>query len=931
LAGAGGGGRIAIWRVPERQSATTNTWTISTNGGTGGSAPYNGGAGTLYWGQIGVLVEPTITNKLVGGLTSSSATLNGYLLSTGNVPSTVTVFWGTSDAGTNVGAAWQHTNAFAGIRDVGPLSTNVALSPNTLYYYRYYAVNDGGFAWANPVEMFSTSEITIQATDPDASEVALDPGTCTIYRTDVDSARPVTVYYTVSGTASNGLDYDLVSGNVTMGVGVTNATITIKPVADAFTSEGPETVILTITGDAYAIGAMNSATVTIADAEVTPVNTWSGTGSWLDVAHWSSGHKPVDGQYVVVSGNLTITEPSANLLGFEIQNATLTFTNWSTCLLATNVWIGTNTTITVAPAFGDSGMSNRVWIVCTNFFQASGSTINVNQKGYMYNTGPGKGRGEYSGGYYGGAGHGGMGGGANAGGLVGPAYGSADQPIAPGSGGYGLATAGSGGGVVRIDATDLVTVNGVITAVGGPNTESGSGYSSGSGGSIFITCNTFAGTNGTLNVSGGGSSGLAGGGAGGRLAIAYVNDQTVGMSLIANQGRAAWYPGEPGTVWLSNTNFYPKAAMQGGAPVIPGFTSWTLDNLSISNGRVSFPAGFSLNVSGTLTVTGDGGIQMTNSQLNLGSAVFNNTAARPAASYFVGGPDASFDVAGELKLYQSSLFLRGGTRTTPLTATIGGNLTVTNGSLLYMYGSPTNGTESYGLKVDVGGTASFMDSVWVNCFSDSTNGGSPFIHAKNVSIGSGCGFDANQRGYQPNAGPGLGAHAGGGWYGGSGYGGAGAPAYFSPFTSGGPVYGSSNAPVDPGSGGVGGSAPAWGGGVIRIEATDALTLNGTLRANGANGNGGGGQSASSGGSIYLSCNKFYGTSATLTANGGNGTSYEGAGGGGRIAVWKKSDYSNTNGWIITVNGGTGLFTNAFPGTIVWGQLKPAGGTVIVIK
>lgn len=74
-----------------------------------------------------------------------------------------------------------------------------------------------------------------------------------------------------------------------------------------------------------------------------------------------------------------------------------------------------------------------------------------------------------------------------------------------------------------------------------------------------------------------------------------------------------------------------------------------------------------------------------------------------------------------------------------------------------------------------------------------------------------------------------------------------------------------------------------GGGVIRIEVTGELILDGTISANGANHEGGGG----AGGGILLVSKTFGGsTSGILSANGAFGsTRWNGGGGGGRIAVW----------------------------------------------
>jgi hypothetical protein len=76
---------------------------------------------------------------------------------------------------------------------------------------------------------------------------------------------PLTINYTISGTATNGVDYQALSGTVTIAVLADSVTIPIIPIADRLL-ENPETVILTATaGAAYALGTF-AGTVTIRDA-----------------------------------------------------------------------------------------------------------------------------------------------------------------------------------------------------------------------------------------------------------------------------------------------------------------------------------------------------------------------------------------------------------------------------------------------------------------------------------------------------------------------------------------------------------------------------------------------------------------------------------------------------------------------------------------
>src|SRR5207302_1189230 len=70
----------------------------------------------------------------------------------------------------------------------------------------------------------------------------------------------LTVFYAISGTARNGVDYRRLSGSATIRSGTPKAAITVKPIDDGI--PGPdETVILTLSPDpSYTIGSRNSAT-----------------------------------------------------------------------------------------------------------------------------------------------------------------------------------------------------------------------------------------------------------------------------------------------------------------------------------------------------------------------------------------------------------------------------------------------------------------------------------------------------------------------------------------------------------------------------------------------------------------------------------------------------------------------------------------------
>lgn len=159
----------------------------------------------------------------------------------------------------------------------------------------------------------------------------------------------------------------------------------------------------------------------------------------------------------------------------------------------------------------------------------------------------------------------------------------------------------------------------------------------------------------------------------------------------------------------------------------------------------------------------------------------------------------------------------------------------------------------------------------------------------NLTIESGSSVDANGRGYSQSFGPGTPAFSSdGAGAGHGGLGGASGPGGIQ--ASGGSHYGLIEDPEEPGSGGGSGNSGGGGagGGLIRITVNETLTVNGEVRANGANGitpnyAGGGG----SGGGIKLSCGTLAGN-GFVRASGGNGGSWGGNGGGagsgGRIAI-----------------------------------------------
>ncbi|MCI0653640.1 MAG: hypothetical protein L0Y39_04080, partial [Methylococcaceae bacterium] len=107
-----------------------------------------------------------------------------------------------------------------------------------------------------------TQTVSVSATDNMATEVDLTTGAFTFTRTGGTDAA-LTVSYQVTGTATADSDYDSLSTSVEFAAGAVSVTKTVTPKQDDL-QEFDETVVLTLAQSPnYAVGAPNSATVTI--------------------------------------------------------------------------------------------------------------------------------------------------------------------------------------------------------------------------------------------------------------------------------------------------------------------------------------------------------------------------------------------------------------------------------------------------------------------------------------------------------------------------------------------------------------------------------------------------------------------------------------------------------------------------------------------
>jgi hypothetical protein len=129
--------------------------------GTGFASAPNIHSLSAGYGTAGT-VAPTVTNAAgATAITDTSATLNGNLTSTGGAATTVHIYWGLADGGTDSGS-WDHDINLGTLSAGAFLSSISSLSPSTTYYYRCFATNSAGSAWAGATSSFTTGAALVK-------------------------------------------------------------------------------------------------------------------------------------------------------------------------------------------------------------------------------------------------------------------------------------------------------------------------------------------------------------------------------------------------------------------------------------------------------------------------------------------------------------------------------------------------------------------------------------------------------------------------------------------------------------------------------------------------------------------------------------------------------------------------------------------------
>jgi subtilase family serine protease len=144
------------------------------------------------------------------------------------------------------------------------------------YTQEYYAVTSEA-GWQTRIGSFSLPgcdsssnsdlpAVSISASTPNASEVGPASGAFTITRTG-DTALPLTVNYSIGGTATPGADYLPLPGVVTFPAGVSSAQLPVTPIDDLLVESNENVIVALTPNPAYVLGS-GSAVVTIVSNDV---------------------------------------------------------------------------------------------------------------------------------------------------------------------------------------------------------------------------------------------------------------------------------------------------------------------------------------------------------------------------------------------------------------------------------------------------------------------------------------------------------------------------------------------------------------------------------------------------------------------------------------------------------------------------------------
>jgi subtilase family serine protease len=219
-------------------------------------------------------------------------------------------------------------------------------SGSTTYSYRMRSYNSNGFSDYSNLAQATTAPtpppptVTVTAPVATATEAGPTSGSFRISR-GVAQAAPLTVSFTVTGSATKGSDYITLPASATIPDGAAYVDLGVTPLDDT-TIEADETVVLTLAAaSGYTVGSPGAATVTIVSDDVSTDLTVSALGA------------PAVGG---AGQTITLTDTTKNQgTGAAPASSTTFYLSANSLLDAADTVLGSREVPTLAPGATSSG------------------------------------------------------------------------------------------------------------------------------------------------------------------------------------------------------------------------------------------------------------------------------------------------------------------------------------------------------------------------------------------------------------------------------------------------------------------------------------------------------------------------------------------------------------------------------------------------
>ncbi len=567
------------------------------------------------WADVAPLPDdsyPVFNNPPTVTVDGSNAFVFSATLDQGSAETAVIACYGTT-LGSDSTSSWELSKLVTATPTLGVPATTVLdnLATNTSYYYAVLATN-ALHAVLKTGDTLLMGEVWL-ALGADAFEEGLVPGSAVVRRPASATQTPLTVNYTVSGTAVAGVNYvsGSLPGSVTIPAGQDSVAIPVLPLVEA-ANMSDTTVILTLASGAYFVGASNATTVTVQNYDYpADKNCWIATtaGNASVAANWSQNRVPNASDAILLdlfsTANMTWDVDGVNGLSDTVASwtqtsnytGTVTFPVQYTNVVAavfTNFAISGHATINGGTWTHPSNNTAQVYhlqaSVGGDLVLGSDAKMNVQGRGYGLNRFP-------------------------AGGALGVHGGSRDNFSNVSGNVYYPADIGAaswaqtGGGAIWLEVAGATTINGTLNAKAA---DSGAQTAVGAGGSVYIKTKAATGS-GSVSVSGNGYYGQSAG-SGGRIGLELTEATTFGLNVANLSARGGWGNSSTGAGTILIKTFgqpYGKLIVDnlgarsygcqpptkyGTTCIAPGQT-WTFDSILFRNyGVLSIPAGTTLSL-----------------------------------------------------------------------------------------------------------------------------------------------------------------------------------------------------------------------------------------------------------------------------------------------------------------------------------------------